>query len=114
MTLKNRNDIPQEDKWDLTHIFPTMEKWEAGMTAFGNRYGEITSYKGKLGETSTALACLNLMDALTLQIDHLISYAQRRYHLDTKNSASQELQQRVDQLCNQFISASSFISPELT
>ena len=43
-----RNEIAEEYKWDLGHIYPSRLDWEKAFSRTSARLGELKKYKGKL------------------------------------------------------------------
>lgn len=114
MAVKNRAEIGKEYKWDFTHIYPTLEAWEADFDKFSKSYADIEKFKGKLSNKSDALACLQQMDSLFRAIDGIYNYPTRQYHVNQKDSVWQERNQKAGMLYSQLSSSLSFIDPELT
>jgi len=51
-----RADLPDSDKWDLTHLFTGADKWNEDIAWIQQTYPKITEWKGRLGESAAALA----------------------------------------------------------
>src|SRR4051812_46072082 len=74
MTAKvlTRADLPDSDKWDLTHLFVDADKWTEDFVWLQNTYPRITEWKGRLGESAaTLVSCLEFEKALDLKIERL-------------------------------------------
>lgn len=52
----NRNEIPSEYKWDLSHIYPDWESWEKDIQVMQNVMKEYSDLKGKIGLSADNLA----------------------------------------------------------
>src|SRR5881398_1083341 len=46
-----RADIPESDKWDLTHLFSDVGKWNEDVEWITRTYPRITEWKGRVGES---------------------------------------------------------------
>ena len=46
-----RDQIKDQDKWNLADFFPTDEAWDKELEALRGRINDITKYEGKLGES---------------------------------------------------------------
>ncbi len=77
-----RKEVPVEQTWNLAHIFPTEQAWEAELEACQRDISTVTQYKGHLGEgAKVLLACLNAVEDLYKRFWKVSSYAS--YHLST-------------------------------
>jgi oligoendopeptidase F len=116
MTAKvlTRADLPESDKWDLTHLFANADKWTEDFAWLQRSYSKIADWKGCLGKSATSLAhCLEFEKSLDLKIDRLFHYASLQL---SEDSASPEYLARMGQMQNlltQISEAASFLSPEI-
>ena len=53
--IPTRNEIPQNDKWDLSQLFKSDTEWEAELEKIQPLSLEIEAFKGKLGESAENL-----------------------------------------------------------
>ncbi|MDR2865600.1 MAG: oligoendopeptidase F [Spirochaetaceae bacterium] len=51
-----RSEIAQSDRWNLAKLFSTDHEWEAGLAEFEKLCERISSFKGNLGKSASALA----------------------------------------------------------
>src|SRR5699024_2336860 len=58
-----RSEVPAEQTWDITDLFPSQEAWENELEALKTDVTTVTKYKGKLGEAADTL--LSGLDALS-------------------------------------------------
>ncbi len=114
MSYTNRNEIPEQYKWNLADIFSTVEDWERCFEDISKRDVEITSYQGKLGDKATLLEFLKLNDQIDMQVEKLYCYAFMNYNEDAQDGARQSRYSRVYGLLTKLSAASSFVSPELS
>src|SRR5947209_7451102 len=109
-----RADLPESDKWDLTHLFTGADKWTEDFVWLQKTYPKITESKGRLGESAATLAaCLEFEKALDLKIERLFHYASLQLAEDSANS---EYLARIGQLQNLLTKISevaAFLSPEI-
>jgi oligoendopeptidase F len=109
-----REEVPEQAKWDLEAIFNTDDEWESEFQAVKALYPEITSYKGKLGESAESLfKALQKQDELNERLNKLYTYAHMRNDEDTANSFYQGLHDRAMGLAAQVSRAVSYMTPEL-
>ncbi|WP_368503800.1 oligoendopeptidase F [Alkalihalophilus sp. As8PL] len=109
-----REEVPEQAKWDLEAIFNTDDDWESEFQAVKALYPEITSYKGKLGESAESLfKALQKQDELNERLNRLYTYAHMRNDEDTANSFYQGLHDRAMGLAAQVSQVVSYMTPEL-
>ena len=54
-TLPTRSQVPLEQTWDLTSVFPTPTEWETACLQLTPMLPTLSAYQGHLGETNTHL-----------------------------------------------------------
>src|SRR5699024_4079468 len=84
-----RSEVPTEQTWDLTDLFPSHEEWEKELQAIQEDVHEVTQYKGKLGlDADTLLPCLTALDEFQKRVLRVATYANLRliaYGCDTED-----------------------------
>ncbi len=112
--ILQRKDIPAEDKWAIEDIYPTDEAWEQDF-ARAKGFAEIVSgYKGKLcTDSAKLLEYLRTDDDMTVVLESLINYAQRKNDEDTRESRYQDMVSRLEMLFVEISGASAFVTPEI-
>lgn len=91
MYIITRKDVPKEDTWNLTDIFPSYMDWENSYYAVDRELDEIL--KGRL-PLSTALDTLDLLrkyNRLMEKLHQVSSYAMFKYSEDESDPESQKL-----------------------
>ena len=109
----NRQDVPANRKWRPEDIFPTLEAWEAKFSEVESRI-DFSCYEGKLADKHTFLACMEAVNSVVYDMNHLGVYAFIRYDEDTRNDEMAALNSRVSMLEMKLSAAVAFITPELT
>jgi oligoendopeptidase F len=111
---RERADIPQNEKWNLTHLYASDEAWAAHKDKVVKLFDKVTQFKGRLGKTSTdLLACLVVSSDLNKEFSKLYSYASMRSDEDTRNSTALGMKQQMAQLSSDFGAKTAFIEPEI-
>ena len=112
--IPERSEVSPENTWALEDIFPTDEAWEQALEELKQFPEKIAAYKGRLCESPETLTeYLELCDELSVRVDALANYAQRKSDEDT---AVAKYQSYVGQLMNVLVavnSAGSFETPEI-
>lgn len=113
-SLPKREELKQQDTWDLEAIYATNDKWEEEFNEIKNLLPELKEYQGKLGESAqTLFQFFQKQDELTKKLGKLYTYAHMRYDQDTTNSFYQGLNDRASNLATQVSSSLSFAVPEI-
>ena len=109
-----RNEVPEEYKWDLGHIYPTRLDWEKAFSRTNSRLAELKKYKGKLGNPDMAIQLLRLADEIGEEVEKLYVYANMAMHTDGADGSLVALAARAGTLSANYGAALSYVDPELT
>lgn len=109
-----RDEIDEKDKWAINDIYADDDLWEADLKK-AREYGKkISAYKGKLAESAKIfLEFFKLDDELSLIINNLAHYAQRKLDENTQNTKYQDFTGRFMSVAVEINSASAFEVPEI-
>ena len=114
MEVPTRAEIPESDKWDLSHLFNNVDKWKEDFRWVEQTYSRIKEWKGKLGASAKNLAdCLEFEKELDLKLERLYHFASLQL---AEDSANNEYLARVGQIQNLFTKigeAFAFVVPEI-
>ena len=114
MAIPNRNEVPEELKWDLTRIFKNDEEWEQAYAAAQEKVDQLGELKGTLAKSGKDLyEGLTKILAVKREVENIYVYATMSSDVDTANSHYLGYVSRVQSLANQFEAATSFINPEI-
>src|SRR5256885_5588077 len=112
--VPTRAQIPDSDKWDLSHLFANVDKWKEDFQWIEQTYSRIKEWKGKLGASAKNLAeCLEFEKTLDLKIERLYHFASLQL---AEDSANNEYLTRIGQIQNLFTKigeAFAFVVPEI-
>lgn len=112
--IPQRSDIPEKDKWAIEDMYPTDEAWEQDLVKAKEMPAKIASYKGLLCKDSAKLLeYLKADDDMTVLLENLINYAQRRNDEDTRDAKYQDMVSRLEMLFVDISGAAAFVTPEL-
>ncbi|HTY38374.1 MAG TPA: oligoendopeptidase F [Bacteroidota bacterium] len=110
----DRSKIPDNYKWDLTHIFPSDEAWKQAKVKIAAEVPSIADFKGSLGKSpAQLLGCLDRASYITKELTRLGSYASMSSDQDTRDSKYQAMQQEVRQVSSDFAAKAAYIEPEI-
>lgn len=113
-TIRARSEVDSQDKWAINDIFATDDAWRAELARAKSYTQQAACYRGRLSESGkTLLEFLELDDEISLAVDALANYAQRRSDEDTRVAAYQEMTAQVTRFVVELQSATAFETPEL-
>ena len=112
--IPSREEIPAESKWSINDIYAADELWESDFKKAQGYAEKIASFKGQLSVSAEKLCeYFKLDDELTLLLDSLINYAQRKSDEDTRIAKYQEMCARLESLYVHLSGAGAFAVPEI-
>src|SRR5437660_11319675 len=96
--IPTRAGVPETDKWDLTHLFADVSKWQEDFAWLQRTYPNLEQWKGRVGESAQTLAeVLEFEKALELRIERVYHYASLQLVEDSTNN---EYLTRIGQVQN--------------
>jgi oligoendopeptidase F len=109
-----RADLPESDKWDLSHLFSDVNKWAEDFAWLQQTYSKISDWKGCLGKSAASMAaCLEFEKSLDLKIERLFHYASLQLAEDSANPEYLARMGQMQNLLTKISEAASFLSPEI-
>jgi len=111
---KNRSDIPEKYKWNLSDLFKSEAEWKVSRDALAKRVTELARFQGTLGNSAGAM--FDALDAIwkaQLELERVYVYAASRSDEDTRVSAPLEMRQAAEQLYVELGAVTSWLQPEL-
>src|ERR1043166_2043677 len=96
--IPTRTDISDSDKWDLTHLFADVGKWQEDFAWLQRTYPKLQDWKGRVGESAQRLTgVLEFEKSLDLKIERVYHYASLQLAEDSTNN---EYLARIGQVLN--------------
>lgn len=112
--LKSRSEIPEQYKWHLEDIFPSIQAWEEEFAKVEQQIARAGEFQGHLGESAeTLVTCFEWMDDIGQSIGEVYTYARMRRDEDNRESRYQALTDRAGALSVRVGSALAFVVPEI-
>ncbi|MCR4779916.1 MAG: oligoendopeptidase F [Ruminiclostridium sp.] len=112
--LPKRSEIPEKFKWHIEDLFPSDEAFEKALADAGQFPEQIEAYAGKLSSSAKKLlAYLKADDDMTVILEDLANYANRKSDEDTSVSLYSGCCDRVNALFVRICSAAAFAVPEI-
>src|SRR6266513_1920846 len=112
--VPTRSQIPESDKWDLTHLFADVGKWQEDFAWLQQTYPKLQDWKGRVGESAQTLAdLLEFKKSLELKIERVHHYASLQLAEDSTNNEYLTRVGQVQNLLTKIGEASAFVAPEI-
>ena len=112
--IPTRADIPEPDKWDLTHLFVAVGKWQEDFAWLQRTYPKLQDWKGRVGESAKTLASvLEFEQSLELKIERVYHYASLQLAEDNANNEYLARIGQVQNLLTKIGEAAAFVVPEI-
>lgn len=109
-----RSEVPVEETWDLTAIFPDNETWEKELSRIIDKIPSLNAFQNRLSSSSAVLSeYLNLAEEIAIQVYKLYVYAQLKRDEDTADSDNNGMYLRAVQLMTKYHAAISWAEPEI-
>lgn len=114
MKEKLRNEIEENDKWDLTVLYSNIEEWEKDYESLKNEIPSLEEFKNHLlDDAKTLLLYVKKVYELDRRLEKVYYFAHLNYDAETMNSKFQELDGKVLNLFQSMAVATSYVEPEL-
>src|SRR6516164_6924168 len=109
-----RVDVADSDKWDLTHLFADVSKWQEDFAWLQREYPKLEQWKGSVGESAETLAAvLEFEKALEQKIERVYHYASLQVAVDSTNNQYLARVGQVQNLLTKIGEAAAFVVPEI-
>ena len=111
---RDRAKIPDQHKWDLAPIYPSVEAWRAAKEEVVARIASVQGFQGKLASSAQVLAdALENETFLEKELVRVSRYAGLLADEDTRDSAHQAMKQEMVQIMANFGAARAYMEPEI-
>ncbi len=109
-----RNQVKEEDKWDLSKLYATKQDWENDLKFLQDNMSKAASFCGKLGESpKMLLEALKWDTEMSIIIEKAYVYASLHYSGDASEPENQKMQGMISQVYTSYSAATSFMTPEI-
>ena len=109
--IRKREEIEAKYKWDLTHIYPSDEAWQADYDRLSGRIAELEAFNGRVAEDPKG--AVKTFFAIQKDILPIFEYAFLRKETDNADPTAQGLKDRAIRLYVQISTAGAYLEPEL-
>src|SRR6188472_1782739 len=112
--IPTRADIPDPDKWDLTHLFADVSKWQEDFAWLQREYPKLEQWKGRAGESAeTLVGLLEFEKALEQKMERVYHFASLQAAEDSTNNDYLARIGQVQNLLTRISEAAAFVVPEI-
>jgi oligoendopeptidase F len=113
-TVPARSEVPDSDKWDVSHLFIDTSKWQEDFAWLQRTYPKFQEWKGKVGESAQTLAAvLEFEKSLELKMERIYHYASLQLAEDSTNNEYLARIGQVQNLLTKMGEAAAFVVPEI-
>ena len=112
--LKQRNEIPQEYKWNIGAMYTDEAKWEEDVAQCICRAENFKNFSGKLADSADVLLnALTERDEIWQKLEHAFVYAAMKKDEDNRVDKYQAMDDKCSATMAKVAAAMSFFTPEL-
>jgi oligoendopeptidase F len=112
--LLTRADVPIEETWDLSTIYPSDDYWDTDAETARAQLATAVAHRGALGESAGRLRqAIDDIMAVYRTLERLAVYANLRKDEDTANAAALARYERATTLSIEAGEALAFLKPEV-
>jgi oligoendopeptidase F len=112
--LRDRNEIPDRFKWNLTHIFPDWDAWRRAYDDLEIKIGAYAALQGSIAKgPARLLAAMKLSDDIGQLTYKVWYFASLKYDEDQRDNQINARRQEVQILFAKASQASAWFNPEL-
>jgi oligoendopeptidase F len=112
--LRDRAEIPERFKWNLTHIFSDWSEWQSAYDALDTRIAAYGALQGTLSQgADRLLAAMKLSDDIGQLTYKVWYFASLKYDEDQRDNQINARRQQVQILFAKASQASAWFNPEL-
>lgn len=112
--LKERKDVADKYKWNLSDMYKTDADFEADLKWIEEQLPGLKSHEGKISKSGEQLlAYFKASEKVFLNLDNAIAYAHMSYDQDTREQKYSGYKDRADALAAKVSETTSWFSPEL-
>lgn len=111
---RNRRNIPEKYKWNLSAIYASDEAWKQAKQQLVAEFESVSGCRGRLSESPQHLFdCLELVNRIQKEKTRLTCYASMMSDLDTRDATYMAMEQEMGQIGTDFAALTSFLEPEI-
>ena len=111
---KERSEIADRYKWNLSDLYPSASAWETARQSLVRRIPQLGRFQGRLGVSAESLwVGLSTMSNVHRDLSRLRTYASQLSDQDVRVARHVEMKEAAEKLAVDYDAATSFVQPEL-
>ena len=112
--IRSREEIAREDTWAMEDLYASDAAWLEDLEKLKTLGAKLPEYAGKLSASAQILLeYQKLGEEISVLLDSLANYAQRKSDEDTRNAVYQDLTGKLTKVWVQLGADTAFEVPEL-
>ena len=111
--IKERKDIAEEYKWDLSTLFKSDEAWEESLTGFDDMIKEAASFQGKLHDPETIAEYFRKETEVSRKLNDIFVYVSLRKSEDNTDGKTQAMMGKAMSRYVEMMTAVAYVEPEI-
>ncbi len=113
-TIPTREQVPVEETWDVSKIYPSAEAWEADTVAVKALRDTLVAHQGQAGNSVQDLATiLDTQAAMNEHLERLFVYAMLRRDENTADPEALSRFDRISTMATEIGQSVAFLTPEI-
>jgi oligoendopeptidase F len=112
-TYTSREEVPINEKWNLSDIYSDLSNWEEDHQLIGKLVEKLKTFDGKIVDGNSLLQYLKQREELSFLFNKVYAYAMLKVDEDTRDTKAQVFLDRAKQLSVKVSSSTSFFMPYL-
>lgn len=112
--MKNRSEIDDNLKWDLTKFCKNDEEFYKRLEKIEKQIPQFKDYEGKLSDDSLLFECLEKECALAMEFSLVAIYAHLRLCEDNADRKANDMNEKVSFVSVKFSNQTAFVDVEVT
>lgn len=109
-----RHEVPLEQTWDLSDLFPDHSDWDAERQAVRGAIAELAAHQGRVGDSAQSLRrALEADEALLARLQRVAAFAMLGYAVEQVDPERQADAARAQQLASEVARGRTFLDDEI-
>ena len=114
MSVKDREEISEEYKWNVEKVYSSVKKWESDFEKAQEKIKELKAFEDRLMESpETFSKFMEKYSEANILVSQLRSYASMKRDEDTRKEDFQALAAKAGSLSSKLSSDTSFVEVEV-
>ena len=111
--MRQRKDIADRYKWDLTQIYPNVDAWRKDYEELKILLDKVELFKGKLNDKEVLLQYYEFCKKQDILMDKVVTYVYLNHLVNMEDDMYNQMLAMIENMSNDFAIKSAFVLPEL-